>query len=90
MSKTANLVLFFVIAFIVNMLLMFLFIIAIFVGVNLLFGQNMSPNLQPFILTIGFFVSIVLTFLIYGWIMKWATARFNLEKHIPQLFKKKR
>jgi hypothetical protein len=36
---------------------------------------------------VGFIGSIVITFLVYGAVMKWVTARFELEKHIPQLFK---
>jgi hypothetical protein len=39
---------------------------------------------------VGFIVSIVLTFFIYGKVMKWVTVKFQLEKNIPQLFKKKR
>jgi hypothetical protein len=39
---------------------------------------------------VGFLASIVLTFLIYGWVMKKVTVKWQLEKHIPQLFRKKR
>jgi hypothetical protein len=48
------------------------------------------PNLRIIILFVGFIASIVLTFLAYGRIMKWVTVRFELEKHIPQLFKGRR
>jgi hypothetical protein len=30
---------------------------------------------------------MVLTFLIYGRVMKWITVKYDLQKHIPQLFK---
>jgi len=39
---------------------------------------------------IGLIASIVLTFMIYAWVMKKVTAKFQLEKHIPQLFKGKK
>jgi hypothetical protein len=42
------------------------------------------------ILFVGFLASIVLTFLIYGWVMKRLVVKLNLEKHIPQLFKRKK
>jgi uncharacterized protein with PQ loop repeat len=42
------------------------------------------------ILFVGFIASIVLTFLIYGKVMKWLQAKYNLEQHFPQLFKKKK
>ena len=49
-----------------------------------------APNVRLIILFVGFIASIVLTFLVYGRVMKWVTVRFELEKHIPQLFKGRR
>ena len=49
-----------------------------------------APNLRLIILFVGFIASIVLTFLAYGRVMKWVTVRFELEKHIPQLFKSRK
>jgi len=42
------------------------------------------------VLFVGFLASIVLTFLIYGWVMKKVTVKWQLEKHIPQLFRRKK
>jgi ABC-type nickel/cobalt efflux system permease component RcnA len=42
------------------------------------------------VMIVGFVASIVLTFLAYGQVMKWVTARFELQKHLPQLFKSRR
>jgi hypothetical protein len=90
MNKTANLIVFFIVAFLFNIILFLFFIILIIVAAQLILGSNANPTVYYVILFIGFLVSIVLTFIIYGWAVKWATRRFDLEKHIPQLFKKKR
>jgi hypothetical protein len=90
MNKTAKLVLFFLIAFVVNLLLMAFFILVLLKLASLVLGQNAPSIAGMIVMSFSFFVSIVLTFLVYGWLMKWATVKFNLEKHLPQLFKKKR
>jgi hypothetical protein len=91
MSKTSNMVLFFAAATVFNLLLMGAFLVA-FVALSGLAAAALPPGsiVSVIIVIIGFLASIVLTFLIYGWVMKKAVTRFNLEKHIPQLFKKKR
>jgi hypothetical protein len=90
MSKTAKLVLFFVIAFIANLLLMFFFILVFLKVMDLLLGQNASDLARMISLSFSFFISIAATFVVYGWLMKKATVKFNLEKHLPQLFKKRK
>jgi type VI protein secretion system component VasK len=79
-------VLFFLVATVFNILLMALLVIVFWVVAALV----PVPNLRLIILFVGFIGSIVLTFLAYGAVMKWATTRFNLEKHIPQLFKNRK
>jgi uncharacterized protein with PQ loop repeat len=79
-------VLFFLLATVFNILMMAILVF-------LFFGIAALVHTQPFsmiILFVGFIASIVLTFLAYGRLMKWVTVRFNLEKHIPQLFKNRR
>jgi high-affinity Fe2+/Pb2+ permease len=90
MNKTANLILFFILAFVFNIVLFLVFITIIIVLAQLILGPNGDPTIYMITLFLGFLVSIVLTFLIYGWAVKWATRRFDLEKRVPQLFKKKR
>ncbi len=90
MNKTANLIIFFIVAFVFNIVVFLVFIVAILLLVQLIMGPNGDPNVYMVVLFFGFLVSIVLTFLIYSWVMKRVVTRFNLEKHIPQLFKKKR
>ncbi len=86
MTSNSKLVLFFLAATVFNIVLMALLVIAFWVVAAVV----PVPNLRLIILFVGFIGSIVLTFLAYGAIMKWATVRFNLEKHIPQLFKNRK
>ena len=82
MSKNARLVLFFLGATVFNILLMVAFMILFYI---------IAMLAHTFIIVIvGFIASIVLTFLIYGKVITWATVKLQLEKNIPQLFKKKR
>lgn len=83
MTSNSKMVLFFLVATVFNILLMALLVIVFWVVAALV----PLPNLRIIILFVGFIGSIVLTFLAYGAVMKWATVRFKLEKHIPQLFK---
>jgi len=85
-TSNSKLVLFFLAATVFNILLMAILVIAFWVVAAII----PVPNLRIVILFVGFIGSIVLTFLAYGAVMKWATARFQLEKHIPQLFKNRR
>jgi hypothetical protein len=86
MSSNSKLVLFFLFATVFNILLMAVLVVIFWVIAALV----PSPNLRLIILFVGFIASIVLTFLAYGRVMKWITVRFDLEKHIPQLFKSRR
>jgi hypothetical protein len=85
-TSNSKLVLFFLFATVFNILLMAVLVVMFWVLAALV----PAPNLRLIILFVGFIASIVLTFLAYGRVMKWITVRFNLEKHIPQLFKSRR
>ena len=90
MSSTAKLVLFFAAATVFNIGLMIVFIAVIFVVARLVLGDTPGPLAFQIVIFVGFIASIILTFLIYGWTMKKLTKRLELEKHIPQLFRKKK
>jgi type VI protein secretion system component VasK len=89
-NKTVNLVIFFVVASVFNIVLMFGLIIVMLWLVGLIPGLSSNETLSVPILLLGILSSVLLTFLIYGWLMKKAVARFNLEKNVPQLFKKRK
>ncbi len=86
MTSNSKMALFFLAATVFNILLMALLVILFWIVAAVV----PVPNLRIVILFVGFIGSIVLTFLAYGAVMKWATKRFELEKHIPQLFKGKK
>ena len=90
MNKTANLIIFFIVAFVFNIVVFLVFIVAILFLVQLIMGPNPNETVYLALMFLAFLVSIVATFLIYSWLMKKAATRFNLEKHIPQLFKRKK
>ena len=79
-------VLFFLAATVFDLAVMAVLIVIFVIAARLVPVQAVSMA----ILFIGLIASIVLTFMIYAWVMKKVTVRFQLEKHIPQLFKGKR
>jgi hypothetical protein len=85
-TSNSKMVLFFLVATVFNILLMSILVILFWVAAALV----PAPNLRLIILFVGFIASIVLTFLAYGRLMKWVTVRFDLQKHIPQLFKSRK
>jgi hypothetical protein len=89
-NKNLKLALFLLGATLFNIVLMFIFIIAIFLVASRFLGDTPNPVVYQVVLFVGFIASIVLTFLIYGKVMKWLQAKYNLEQHFPQLFKKKK
>ncbi len=90
MSKNANLVLFFIGATIFNIVLM-VGMIALFIFViGLVLGRGGNSTLFMVLIFVAFLVSVILTFIIYGRVMKWVAVKLQLEKNIPQLFKKKK
>jgi hypothetical protein len=90
MSKNTKLVLFFLGATVFNIVLMVALIAIFILLIGLILGTSRNATLFQVLIFVGFIASIVLTFLIYGKVMKWVTVKFQLEKNIPQLFRKKR
>ncbi len=90
MSSNGKMVLFFICATVFNIALMVIFVALFIVGIGLALGSKPNPVTFQILVFVGFVASIVLTFLLYGWVMKKVTAKFQLEKHIPQLFKRKK
>jgi uncharacterized membrane protein YqjE len=90
MSSGTKMFLFFLCATVFNLLLMGIFIVGFIALVVLILGPSPNQVTAMILGFVGFIAAIVLTFLIYGWVMKKATVKFNLEKHIPQLFKNRR
>ena len=90
MSSNGKMVLFFIGATVFNILLMIVMIAIFIVGIGFALGSNPNATAFQILVFVAFIGSIVLTFLIYGKVMKWVTVKWQLEKNIPQLFKGKK
>ena len=90
MTSNSKMVLFFIGATVFNILLMIVFIGIFIVLIGLALGSNPNQTLFILLVFVGFVGSIVLTFFLYGRVMKWATVKWQLEKNIPQLFRRKK
>jgi hypothetical protein len=90
MSSGAKMFLFFLCATVFNLLLMAVFIVAFIALILLIPGVSQNQTATMALGFVGFLAAIVLTFLIYGKVMKWLTVKLNLEKNIPQLFKNRK
>jgi hypothetical protein len=86
MSSGSKMVIFFLAATVFNLAVMAILVLIFVIAARLVPIQALSVVL----LFVGLIASIVLTFMIYAWVMKKITTRFQLEKHIPQLFKGKK
>jgi len=87
MSSNMKMVLFFVGATLFNILLMAVLVVVFIVAIGFALGSNPNPTTFQILVFASFIASIVITFWLYGVIMKKVTARFKLETQIPQLFK---
>ena len=85
MSSTGKMVLFFVGATVFNVVLMIGLAVVFVLAILSVLGGN--PNVAMPLMVVGLIAAMVLTFLIYGRVMKWVTVKYDLQKHIPQLFK---
>jgi hypothetical protein len=86
MSSGSKMVLFFLAATVFNLAVMLILVVIFVIAARLIPVQALSM----IVLFIGLIASIVLTFMIYSWVMKKVSARLQLEKHLPQLFKGKK
>ncbi len=85
MSKKTNSLLFILAATVLNLVLLILLFIIGFIILSLLPLQE-NQNLLMGGIAVVFILAIVLSFLIYSKIVKWAIAKFNLEDKMDPLF----
>ena len=89
MNKKANTAIFILAATVFNLLLMAVLLIGSFVAASSLFVET-SNGLAGLIgfLVIG--VPIVVTFFLYGAVMRWVQKRWNLDQYLHPLFSRRR
>jgi hypothetical protein len=90
MTSNTKMVLFFIGATVFNIVVMIVMIAVFIFVIGLAMGQNPNATVFQVLVFVAFVASIVLTFLLYGRLMKWLTVKWQLEKNIPQLFKGKK
>jgi drug/metabolite transporter (DMT)-like permease len=89
MTKRANTVVFMLAATVLNVLLMVvIFGVLLILDLWLLAGR-IDPNTNVYILIFCVFGTMALTFFLYHRIVKWATAKWDLEEKLEPLFGKK-
>ena len=91
MSKKTNSVIFMLAATVVNLLLLIVFFILGFVIVGVLGSK--FPELQsaaPFLILLVFGVAIFGSFFIYSRLVKWVSAKYDLESKLDPIFTPKR
>lgn len=89
MNKKANTAIFIIAATVFNLLLMGVLLIVSFLLATRMFGDTSSPaaGLIGFLI-IG--VPIVVTFFLYGAVMRWVQKRWNLDQYLHPLFRRRR
>jgi len=89
MTKRANTVVFMLAATVLNVVLMVvIFGVLLILDLWLLAGR-IDPNTNVYILIFCVFGTMALTFFLYHRIVKWATAKWDLEEKLEPLFGKK-
>lgn len=90
MNKRLNTVLFILGATVFNILVM----IVVFFILMVLFARFLAPSLSPganqIILLLLFVASVAGTYVLYHRLMRWATAKYNLEAYMAPIFGKKK
>lgn len=90
MNKKTNTILFILGATVGNIVLM----LAIFLGLFVLYGRFIAPNVDTTVNQIIVFVifigSVALTYFIYHRIIKLLSKKFDLDKHFDPIFRSKK
>lgn len=90
-SKKANTVIFMIAGTIVNLVLLLFFIISGFVLVSVLADRIPAiADLAGILTVVVLILALVLSFLIYSKLVRWATKKFSLEENLSPLFSPKK
>jgi amino acid transporter len=90
MNKRVNTVLFLVGATAFNLLVMFLLIVVCLVVITAIFKDSLNPNLLSVLMIVIFIGSIAASFFIYGKVIKLLSRKYDLDKYLLPLFRRKR
>lgn len=95
MNKKLNTVAFILAGTVINLIIMAIFIVALVLGSNsLLLALDFSPEEKKAIFQVASMISIflgmILSFFVYSKIIKVVQKKFDFEKYLEPLFKRKR
>ena len=90
MNKKANTVIFLIAATIFNLFLMLVFIILFIIIPPIVLGEDMYQRVSFYLAPLMIIAGIVIAFFVYNRIMKFLQKKFDFEKYLEPLFKKKR
>ncbi len=93
MNKKLSTVLFILGGTIVNIILMLIFVVGLLAGVSLLLrslGFEPGHGIYVPLLIAAIFGGMVLAFIVYSKITKYVQKKYDLDKHLEPLFKRRR
>jgi hypothetical protein len=90
MNKKANTILFVLGATVVNVLVMIVIFLVLFILYGRFIAQAISPQVNQIIILVLFVGSIVATYFIYHRMVKWISAKWDMEKYFDPIFRRKR
>lgn len=90
-NKTANTIIFMLVATVLNLVLLIVFFIIGFLLLSLVMNAvpNMGEGLAAILVLLVFIFAIGMTFFIYNRLIKWATVKYNLNDKLAPLFSRK-
>lgn len=89
MNKKVNTVLFILGATIVNILIMVAIFLLLFTPYVRFLAPQISPQMNNILAMLIFIGSIVATYFIYHWLVKFISKKYDLDRYFDPLFKKK-
>lgn len=91
MSKKSNSIVFMLVATVVNILLLIVFFILGFLLLNWIASTfPAAESMLSVLMLVVFILAIVLSFIVYSKLVKWANNKFNLEDKLDPLFVSKK
>lgn len=90
MNKKINTLLFVLGATVFNIFMMILIMTLGLAAISMLVSENISQGTAQILFLVLFFGSVGGAFLIYHWVVKLLSSKFDLDKYFHPIFRKKR
>lgn len=90
MNKKLNTLLFLLVGTIVNIVIMLLLLVAFLYLIGHLFSGSSNGQIVTIVTLLAVMLSVVGSYLIYSRLIKFASKKWDMEKYIEPLFRRKR